>query len=86
MFYDNYPAAYSQQMAVFLYGNTIEDGIPVSYLLGKHGIDTENVEDGMKAVNEMIRLKGDESAPMERIAASLEYLVLLLMEDCVNEF
>ena len=86
MFYKNYPVAYSQQMAVFLYGNTIDDGIPVSYLLGKHGIGTENIEEGIKKVNEMVRLKSDESTPIERIAASLEYLVLLFMEDSVDEF
>lgn len=82
MFALDYPAVHSANMAVYLFGNTIENASTVSYLRGINRIKPELTdEDAMKELTYKYELEETESTPIERIAASLEYLTLLFMGD-----
>ncbi len=82
MFREDYSAVVSQKMAVYVYGNTITEAYPLSYLRGINRIKNDVPdEEAIVIINDMKQLEESESSPIERIAASLEYLVLLFMED-----
>ncbi len=80
MFRRDYPAVVSQKMAVYVYGNTITQAFPLAYLRGINGIENSMTDgNAMMLINERKQLDETENTPLERIAASLEYLVLLFM-------
>lgn len=82
MFEINYPAVHSQTMAVYVYENVIAEAHPLSYLRGINQIDNSFTdEEAIIKINEQKQLDETENTPIERIAASLEYLILLLMEN-----
>ena len=67
-------------MAVYVYGNTITQAFPLAYLRGINGIENSMTDgNAMMLINERKQLDETENTPLERIAASLEYLVLLFM-------
>ena len=81
MFMKDYPASVITTMVVYLYGRTIDHAETFDYLRGKHGIKVDIPDD--VALN-MIASEEEgiatESTPIERIAASLEFLVLQSMK------
>jgi hypothetical protein len=82
MFIKNYSAAISETMAVYVYENTITDAHTMSYLRGKYNITNDvNNEMAIAIINNNVQIEKTESTPIERIAASLEYLVLLFMKE-----
>lgn len=87
MFEKDYTAVHSQTIAVRVYGNTIVEAHPMSYLRGINKIENDvSDEEAIAQINAIQQINETENTPIERIASSLEYLVLLFMGDKSNEF
>ena len=82
MFENDFTAVNSQTMAVYVYGNTITEAHPMSYLRGINKIENDVLdEEAIAQINAIQQINETENSPIERIASSLEYLVLLFMEN-----
>jgi uncharacterized protein involved in propanediol utilization len=67
-------------IAVGLEGRTIVEVKDYDYLRSKYSISSDvSDEQALKIINEAVKLASEESTPLERIAASLEYIVLHLI-------
>ena len=82
MFSRDYPAVHSEKIVVYLYGGTVTKAYTMSYLRGINRIKNDVTdEEAIIEFNRIKQLDDTESTAIERIAASLEYLILLFMED-----
>lgn len=87
MFLKDYPAVSYTKMAVYLYGNTIDKVMPADYLRGINRISYEyDDEIAMAMITEIEEKEKTESTTQERIAAALEFIELIMMENKTNEF
>lgn len=69
-------------MAVGLTGRTIVDVKDFDYLRAINGIaNSVEQNEALNVINKNVQLQESESTPIERIAASLEYIVIHLLNE-----
>jgi len=78
--HNRYPASIAEKTAVKVVGNILIDIKTLLQLCAQYNVDYQ-AEDAIDQINYKVYLEQTKSSPLERIAASLEYLVLLSMED-----
>lgn len=77
---------FDRRIAVGLMGRTVMDVQDFGYMRAVHGITSEiSEDDALAIINKQVELDQNESSPMERIAAALEYIELYLMSRGNNE-
>lgn len=78
--HNKYPMSVAEQVAVRLIESTLLEVKSYLQLCAEYGVDSQ-AEDAIDQINYKVYLEQTKNSPLERIAASLEYLVLLSMED-----
>ena len=80
MIHNRFPASVAEQVAVRVAGNTLIEIKTFLQLCAEYDVNYQS-KDAMDLINYKVSLENTKNSPLERIAASLEYLVLLRMED-----
>lgn len=76
----DYPAVDFTKLVVMLYGRTVLKVETFDYLRGINRVKADATdEEALEQIAHAEMVKATESTPIERIASSLEYLVLLKM-------
>lgn len=78
--HNRYPASVAEKTAVKVVGNILVEIKTLLQLCVIYNVNSQ-AEDAIDQINYKVYLEQTKSSPLERIAASLEYLVLLSMED-----
>lgn len=73
-------SVFDRPIAVGLEGRTIVKVEDYGYLLSIYKISNDvPTENALNIINEKVKIDSEENTPIERIAASLEYIVLNLL-------
>lgn len=81
-----YPASVVEDMAVNCVGVTMLDAKTLLYVRAEYGISEDvSDEEAFKIMRQMDEDKATESTPLERIAAVLEYLCMIVSQEKENE-
>ena len=75
-----FPASVAEQVVVKTAGNILLEIKTFLEICSLYGVNYRD-KDAIDQVNYKVSLEQTKNSPLERIAASLEYLVLLSMED-----
>lgn len=66
---------------IIVEGRTPIDSASYDYLLSKYYIEKPaTIDEGLKLINNQLYFEQTESTPLERIAAALEFIELIMME------
>lgn len=86
MMHSYYPASVAEEMAVKVVELVMFEAKPVSYARAEYNIPIDmSDEEAFKRMEQIDRENATKSTPLERIAASLEYLCMMLSQEVTNE-
>lgn len=81
-----YPASVAEDMAVNVIELVMLEAKPVSYVRAEYMIPSGiSDEEAFKRMEQIDRENATKSSPLERIAASLEYLCMMKSQEVSNE-